>query len=192
MRLLLATVLSLAVPLAAQGNTNERAPTATNKLEFDGGAAVSVSYRSLTLAGGQSLKRLMTKGKEGDRIREFYNTQYLPNFLHGKLEVGADVELGGQTLAKGSYGMTFRIDSDVVWHLVLTNAAGAEVCAVALDTSEDASSKAKRLVIQPVAADEDGSGQLQLQFGSLVAQVPFKIVKKAAPAAGKGGDSTGK
>jgi hypothetical protein len=183
----LATALLLAFPLAAQ-NTNDRAPTATNRLEFAGGGSIQVSYRAFTIAGGRSIKALMTKGEAGAQARQFYNTRYIPGFLHGSLALGQDTAIGGQTVAKGEYRLLFRIDEDLVWHFVLAKPDGGEdVAVIALDTTEDALASARRLAITPVAGDQEGGGALQLQFGSLVAKVEFAVVKPAPAAGAKSG-----
>jgi hypothetical protein len=205
--LLLAGALLGATPLLAQ-NTNDDAPKAQHTLAFPGGAEIAVSYQQLELAGGQSLKNLMAKGATGDQYRQFYNTQYLPEYLKGSLRVSQATSLGGHKLPAGSYRFTFRIDGELAWHFVVSDEQGKEVCALALEAAKDPKSMAKRLVVEPIATSEEAQGYLEIRYGPLQSKLAFAPAgdapleakdapKDAAPAdagkpAGKPGAKQGK
>lgn len=178
--------LGLATALPAQ-NTNEDAPRATHKIEFGGdpqdlgGADVvmplslSISYQQLSLAGGQSLKSLTAKGPRGAAYRKFYNEQYLPNFLKGKLTTQQAMTLQGKEVPAGSYSFTFRIDDDLNWHLVVSE-GDAETCSVALDPAKQLRVTSSRLTIEPVAtSDEQAKGYFEVRYGPLFARLPFAV-----------------
>jgi hypothetical protein len=163
----LVAVCALAALSPAQ-NTNENAPVATNALAFDKDSELSVSYRSFTTAGGNWLRQLTDKGQGGARA----------------LKVSKDIDLGGNPLSAGTYKLSFRIDDDLVWHLVVLNDKGGEICAVVMNTERDDKTAAGRLSITPVAAAEGRAGALHVHFGPLKAAVAFTVGKgAAAPAA---------
>jgi len=185
--ILAALAVAPATTLSAQ-NTNQDAPRATHKLEFGGDAplSLSVSYQQLSLAGGQSLKSLTSKGPRGDAIRKFYNEQYLPNFLKGKLVTEQAMGLQGKPLAAGSYGFTFRIDDELKWHLVISS-DDEDVLVLPLNPDDRGGSPARRLTVEPIAANDDQpQGHLVIRYGQLFARVPF-----AAPEKGPGDGDRG-
>jgi hypothetical protein len=154
-------------------NANDQAPTAKQSLEFEGGTTIQVTYRQLTLAGGNSLKNLMSKDARGQGMRRLYNEQYLPQRLGGKLELGRAMTLDGHELAAGAYGFTFRIDEELVWHFVVTK-DGKDVCDLPLTPKGDSPQMASRLSIQPLAtSDREGRGYLAIASGPLAAQIEF-------------------
>ncbi len=167
-------------------NTNENAPTSTASLAFDKEHELTVAHRSFTIAGGNWLRQLNDRGQTGKQARKFYNEQYITNYLRGSLKVSKDVELGGNPLSAGTYKLTFRIDEDLVWHLVvLTEKGDQEICAIAMVTDRDDKTANSRLSITPVAAAEGKQGTLAIHFGPLRSEVAFKLGKppaKAAPA----------
>jgi len=172
-------VLALAGALAIPGalnaqNTNDDAPKATHSLAFANGSKIEVSYQQLRLAGGQSLKNLMSKDARGEQFRQFYNTQYLPKWLNGKLRFAKPVAISGKTLAAGSYGFTFRIDNELVWHFVVTK-GDEEVCAVPLEAEKDRIAMAKRLVVEPIAkANDKAAGYFDIRYGPLYCKLAFE------------------
>lgn len=185
MKLLVQIVLAgaFAALLPAQ-NTNDAAPTATAALAFDKDTELTVSYRSFTTAGGNWLRQLTDKGQGGSRARKFYNEQYITEYLKGSLKLSKDVELGGTPLTAGTYKLSFRIDDDLVWHLVILNDKGAEVAAVVMNTERDDKTATNRLRITPMAAAKGQEGHLEVHFGPLKAAIAFKVGKAAAaPAA---------
>lgn len=174
--------------LAPAQNTNDNAPVATHSLAFDKETKITVSYASFTTAGGNWLRALYAKGEGGSRARRLYNEQYTPSRLAGSVELSKDVQLGGNPLAAGTYKFTFRIDEDTVWHLVVLNQKGQEICAVVMNTERDDKRPVGRLTITPVAGAEGKAGNLDIRFGPLRAEVPFEVVaaaKKPAAAGGK-------
>ncbi|HLU38419.1 MAG TPA: hypothetical protein VK081_03485 [Planctomycetota bacterium] len=178
---------ALAVGAAAQ-NTNENAPAATNRLAFDRDTSIEVSYASFTTAGGNWLRQLYAEGEAGKQARKFYNERYITAFLKGALKVSKDIELGGNPLAAGTYKLTFRIDEDLVWHLVVRNDKDQEVCAIAMNTERDDKRVASRLWIAPIAAPEGKQGTLHIHFGPLTADVAFTVgTKQPAKAPAKTG-----
>lgn len=186
MRTLLASaaIASLAVLGPAQ-NTNEQAPTASNSLSFEDGSAIAIAYRSFTVAGGNWLNALHDQGERGQRTRKFYNEQYITGFLKGSLKLATDMTLGGNPVAKGEYGFTFRIDDDLVWHLVVLD-GDEEVAKIALETESDENDRSARLVITPIAAAEGSKGHIKIHFGPLQAKVDFAAGSQAEEAsAGK-------
>lgn len=179
----LVAVCALAALSPAQ-NTNENAPVATNALAFDKDTEVAVSYRSFTTAGGNWLRQLTDKSQGGTRARKLYNEQYITEYLKGSLKLSKDIELAGNPLAAGTYKLSFRIDDDLVWHLVVLNDKGGEICAVVMNTERDDKTAVGRLSITPVAAAEGKAGALHVHFGPLKAAVAFTVGKgAAAPAA---------
>jgi hypothetical protein len=177
------TLFALAALASAQVNTNENAPTSTSTLAFSKDTEIAVSYRSFTTAGGAWLRQLYDKGNNGTRARKYYNEQYITGYLDGSLKVSKDIELAGNPLAAGSYKLTFRIDEDLVWHLVVLNDKSQEICAIAMNTERDDKHTASRLSIAPVAAAQGQQGNLHIHFGPLRADVAFAIGKPAAAAA---------
>ena len=162
----------LCAPVVAQ-NTNEDAPQATHSLEFSSGTTIEVSYRQLRLSGGQSLKALLSKSPQGKATRSFYNENYLPQFLHGTFKVTASTKLGDKNVKKGTYGFLFRIDDELKWHLVLTK-SGKDAHVIALESTSDKKAQSKRLVVEPVAADDtEAKGHLEIRYGPLVANLDF-------------------
>lgn len=185
-------VLSLLVSLApAQRNSNDTAPTATNALSFDKDTQITVSYTSFTTAGGGWLRQLYELGDVGVSSRKYYNEQYITSRLKGSLKVSQDVQLAGNPLTAGSYKLTFRIDQDLVWHLVVLSDKDQEICAIAMNTERDDKHAANRLSITPVAAAEGKQGSLHIHFGPLHADVPFTVGKAAAAAPAKKPEAAG-
>lgn len=177
--------LLLFAALPAQ-NTNENAPTSTSSLAFDKEHELTVSYRSFTIAGGNWVRQLNDRGATGKQARKFYNEQYITQYLRGSLKANKDLELGGNSLSAGTYKLTFRIDEDLVWHLVVMNEKGdQEICAIAMVTERDDKTAAARLSITPVAAAEGKQGSLAIHFGPLRSAVAFKVGKPPAKAAPK-------
>ena len=160
------------------GNSNDNSPRASHRLELASGVKMGVSYCQLTVGGGRNFRSLIRKGDAGDRMRQFYNSRYLPQYLDGALELSVPMTLGGETLPAGSYGFTFRVDNELTWHLVVTG-DDKEVAVVPLATST-ADSKAdntSRLVVMPIATSDTGlAGQLEIRFGPLQARLPFAPV----------------
>jgi hypothetical protein len=171
---------ALVAGASAQSNTNENAPLATNTLAFAPDTEVSVSYASFTTAGGSWLRQLYDRGNTGAQSRKFYNEQYITSFLKGSLKLSKGTQLGGNALSAGTYKLTFRIDEDLVWHLVVLNDKSQEICAIAMNTERDDKRPASRLCITPTAAAEGKQGHLHIHFGPLQAQVPFVIGQPAA------------
>lgn len=178
------------VALAPAQNTNDNAPVASNTLAFDKDTKVTVSYASFTTAGGNWLRQLYTQGEAGARGRKFYNEQYITSHLAGSLEISKDIDLAGNPLTAGSYKITFRIDEDLVWHLVVMNQKSQEICAVVMNTERDDKRPISRLTITPLAAPQGKAGNLNIRFGPLQADIAFKVgtaapAKKAEAPAGK-------
>lgn len=172
--LTLAGAVAAITPLRAQ-NTNTDAPKAKHSLAFSNGNEIEISYQQLRLAGGQSLKNLMSKSAAGDQFRQFYNTQYLPGTLNGKLVVNQPIVLGKQALKAGSYGFTFRIDGELVWHFVINDSDDEEICAIALEADKDRAGVAKRLVVEPIAtSNEEATGYLEIRYGPLFCKMGFE------------------
>ena len=177
--LCLAGALAATAPLPAQ-NTNADAPKAKHSLVFSDGSTIEVSYQQLRLAGGQSLKNLMAKSATGTQFRQYYNTQYLPTTLNGKLRVKQPIIIGKQSLEAGTYGFTFRIDDELVWHFVVNGSDDEEICAIPLDADKDRVTMAKRLVVEPIASsDEEAAGYLDIRYGPLYCKLAFKPGKAA-------------
>lgn len=148
-------------------NTNQDAPMAGHKLEMGNGTVFETSYRQLTLAGGQSLKTLLSEGERGDGMRTFYNDQYLPSMLNGKLSFTTPLNIGGHPFPPGEHEFTFRIDNDLSWHVVVNKAS------MTLETESQAE-VSDRLQVLPVASSEDeGAGYLSIRYGPLCAKLPF-------------------
>jgi hypothetical protein len=176
---LLGLAAVLGAGAASAQNANDLAPTAKQSLEFEGGTKIEVTYRQLTLGGGNSLKSLMGKDARGEGMRRNYNEQYLPQRLGGKLELSRAMTLGGHELAAGAYGFTFRIDESLVWHFVVTK-DGKDVCDLPLAAKTDAAQMSSRLSIQPVAtSDREGTGYLAIAYGPLAAQIEFAPAGKS-------------
>jgi len=184
----LVAACSLAALAHAQ-NSNDNAPTASNSLAFDKETRITVSYASFTTAGGNWLQQLYAKGEAGARARKGYNEQYIPSKLAGSLELSKDVALAGNALTAGTYKFTFRIDDDLVWHLVVQNQKGQDICDVVMNTERDDKRQVSRLSVTPIAAAEGKAGHLEVRFGPLRADVEFKVglpaAKKAAAGSGK-------
>ncbi|MCC6670430.1 MAG: hypothetical protein IT458_05170 [Planctomycetes bacterium] len=166
----------LSAVLSAQSNTNEKAPKASSTLEFAEGGTLTVSYKSFTLAEGKTLKTLMDKeNPRAERMREFYNNQYLPQMLHGHLELGAGMTLGSVALEKGKYRFTFRIDKAANWSFVIYDAEmKKEIGAVAMPLEQGEYAVSSRLLIVPLAASKGQAGTLHVHFGNLVGNIPFR------------------
>ena len=163
---------ALAAVLPAQ-NTNQDAPRAVHNVVWPNGTSLTVSYNQLTLAQGKSLEALMTKGERGAGMRAFYNDRYLPGTLAGKIEVSVPITLADHELAAGTYGFTFRIDEDLVWHLIVNDAKDKPVAKVALKTDQKAA-KAERLVVQPIpTTPRKAEGKLEIRYGPLSTYLPF-------------------
>src|SRR5690606_40305956 len=91
--------LALAVALAtfagspAAQNTNQDAPRAWHRLEFQGGATLEVSYRQFTIAEGKTLRALQS-GESPDEWMTFYSDRYIPYMLGGRFAFGAQGKMG--------------------------------------------------------------------------------------------------
>ncbi len=187
----LAALCAFVAIAPAQTNTNEKAPTATHALAFDKDTEVSVSFAAFTTAGGGWLRQLNDKGAGGTQARKYYNEQYITSYLKGSLKLSKDTQLGGNALSAGSYKLTFRIDEDLVWHLVLLSDKDQEICAIAMNTERDDKHAASRLSITPIAAAEGKQGNLRVHFGPLRADVPFVVGKPATATPAKQPEAAG-
>ena len=202
MKLLPLASLALAALLPAQ-NSNEKAPTVTNALEFVNGSALKIGYRQFTLAGGRTMKAL-SGGSANAETLAFYNDTYIPHMLAGSLRLNANASIADVELEAGKYRFSFRLDEDTIWNLDIYTDTGKKtigegfdiekgwwkqekkVTSIALDTKETGEEKVQRLVIQLVAevgSDEPKGGEIKVAFGPLAATVSFKLGKPQAQAA---------
>ena len=155
------------------GNTNVASPRVVSTLKH-GDAMVQVAYNELQLAGGRSLKQLLSK--EGGRARAFYNDNYLPSQLDGSFKTSMPISIGDASLDKGEYGFTFRIDDDLKWHMIV-NSGDKQVANVPLPSETDGSAMADRLVVAPRPTNGNAmKGVLMIHYG------PLSIELQMAPA----------
>ena len=159
----------LATSVAAQ------APKATNSLDFDNGSKISVSFRQINVAEGVTIKTLMAEGEEGDNYRKYFNDQGFTNAIGGTMKLNETSEINGNLLDSGSYRLTFRIDEDRIWYLVILTKKDEEVVSIVLDVTEDEENASKRLGLRPTATNNrKAEGNLAIRFGSMTASVPFR------------------
>ncbi len=167
-------LVSLTAGLAAQN------PESVSSLAFKHGGAVSVTYNQVDVAGGETLKTLMSK--DGGQMREAWNNRYFQVRIGGKLTLGTTTSVAGNELEAGTYPLNFRIDDDLIWHLVVMDENDEDIFAAPLDVKDEPKQSVRRLLIQPLATDNSkGEGKLQIRFGPMAASVPFH----AANAEGK-------
>lgn len=149
-------------------------PRTTNTLEFAHGGKLEVSYNQIDLGKGVTLDNLMAKNELGSRMRQIFNERGFKGQIAGKIEVATRTTLAGDELDPGTYNLSFRIDDDLIWHLVVLTEDDEEIFAAALDTSNVEDRSSGRLVLRPLAADnKKGTGTLELRFGKLSAAVNF-------------------
>ena len=153
------------------------AQTATNSIEFRHGGTISISYRALDLAQGTTLAQLMSTEEEAARFREFFNERGFLDRIRGTLELSHTTELAGTELDPGKYRLSFRIDDDLMWYLVILSEDGEEISTTILDVQTRDASRYNRLFLQPVATDNaKGKGQLEIRFGKLDATVDLAVL----------------
>jgi len=170
MNLPLASVFACALVSALPGDP----PRSTNSLEFADGGKVEVSYNQINLGGGITLQNLMARSEIGTRVRQIFNERAFMGRIAGRLTVATSTEIAGNALEPGAYQLSFRIDEQLAWSLVVLTPGGEEVFAAPLDTRRSDAGSAKRLVIRPSATDnKKGAGQLEIRFGELSASAGF-------------------
>jgi hypothetical protein len=177
--LTLATVLALALPLAAQqgGSANRAVPKATQGLEFANGCSIEITYRSLTWAQGRFMDRLKT---ETGRTSTNNNLKANPT---GSMTVSKDCTLGGKAVKAGTYKLYFEVDADVAFHLVLEN-DGGEQTKWKLDLKQGDEMNS-RLTLVLTAGKGDTDGSLAVAFGTMAGSLPLSGAAAAANASGE-------
>jgi hypothetical protein len=167
-------VVGLSAVLAAQSTLRS-----TNRLEFQSGAVLEISYRPIDFGSGATLGNLMSKEERGAGMRSMFNERGFKSQIAGKLTVATPTEIAGNEVEAGAYNLSFRIDDDLVWYLVVLTAADEEIFAAALDVEENEDAAPSRLSIRPLASNNDeATGSLEIRFGKLAAAVEFKAGEK--------------
>ena len=182
---LLALSIVLASPAVAQrmGGTNNNAPTLTQS--FAGGdLEVQVEYRAITWAGGNFMTTVMDKEK-GERYRSFVNSKAAGSPL-GSLRTETALKIGDQDLPKGLYSLYFTIDDNAKWHMHAqdeTKKSNHFEWTLELKTTKKSRS---RLQVLLLPADEVGSCDIDIAFGSMQGSVAVtKSTKKFKKPASK-------
>jgi hypothetical protein len=201
----LASLAALAAPASSQktGSTNMRAPVITQSLELPAAnnAKISLTYTSITWAGGEFMKNL-----EDSRGRERLNKLASERPL-GELTTSIPLTLAGKTVPAGTHKLSFQIDpvvpvtndpsgspSNTGWRLVLSPQGGQPIeCPLELKPSP---TQQTRLIVAVVPGAKDTEADLHVAFGSMSCNLPVQPSGNAAKdAAGEKpmkGDGMGK
>lgn len=168
-------VVGLTAALASQGP-----PRSTNSVEFQSGGAIEVAYDHIDVAAGATLDTLMSKSEQGAGLRQIFNQRAFKDKIKGKLTVDTLTEIAGNELDAGTYNLNFRIDDDLIWYMVVLSEDDEEIFSATLAVEKDEKHSSGRLVIRPLAEDNaDRTGNLEIRFGKLAAQVTFKATGDA-------------
>ncbi|MEM7202685.1 MAG: hypothetical protein AAF628_20625 [Planctomycetota bacterium] len=159
-----------ALPATAQfgGSVNRKAPKVEQSITF-GDAALKLTYRSFSWAEGRFMDALMADDERGAASRERVNKRAEGNPMGG-LETTAAFQMGGKTVPAGKYNLFFQIDEDRKWHLVAAGNGSDARVDWALP-SKDSPLPSPRLVCALRAGVADGTGVLNIAFGSTVCRI---------------------
>lgn len=182
--LVTSTSLLLLAPVSAQvfGSTNANAPTCTSSIAFADGGKVSLSYTSITWAGGNFETGMLERR---DQLNAAADKTPI-----GKLMVeGTTVRFGGRPLPAGKYDVKFNINEKKQWVLVVAS-KGDKVRHDWVLPLEKAEKKQDRLRLLVEAGSADDGLRCKVAFGDKKCSVRGqKVEKQDGPSTGEGSTS---
>ena len=168
----------LSLPLMAQrtGHSNTNAPTVAQSIKLGDKGTVELTYTSITWAGGRWAAQLENEATRA-RMRDIINEAAALEPL-GSLVASVDLAIGQQRVAAGSYKLTFLLDEQYQWQIVLANDGGSTTLALPLQANP---LKSQRLILALLAGDEDFTARLFIAFGDKAGNIPIAIGSVAEP-----------
>lgn len=167
---------SLLAPLSAQryGGINRNAPTVESSITFAKAGKLSISYAALNFGEGSTMKAL----KKDAAARERHNNAAKAQPV-GSMTLPAAMNVGGQDVAAGEYGVHFLVDDEGNFVLTLSHEVDGEAQLIQwpLDLREGKVER-HRLVMMPIAGNGDGEATIHLHFGMMECDIPVAPAKK--------------
>ena len=167
---LILIALFAANPALAQkmGGTNTNAPDIQQSIQLGKRGRIAISYQAITWSGGRWAKALQDETTR-DAMRNRINAA-AKEFPLGSLETDRDLNIGQGSIPAGRYALSFQLDENFAWQLVL----GSEKT-YSFDLPLANSSKVmKRLTLHLDAGEEDFTASLTVAFGAKECALPVR------------------
>lgn len=173
--LALASVALFAADAAAQrmGSSNANAPRIEQVIDLGTTGKVRLNYIAITWGKGQwarALENEETRERVRDRINRAADQAPL-----GSFECTQDVLVGGVLVPAGDYALSFQLDEEFRWQMVLSSEENTVRIPLAL---QDNPQPSKRLVCALYAGDEDFTGGIYLAFGGWFGMLSIEPPRK--------------
>ncbi len=165
---------ALVAPISAQqmGMVNRDAPKVEQKIEFNNGNELEISYTAINWAQGKFAERV----KSDAAFRNMVNTNAKQNPI-GSFDLAGDATIGGKKVMAGHYGLHFLVNDNGGWQMALSHKKGDEVELTTWDLDLSKSDKLKkRLSIVLSAADEADQCHVELHFGNMAVEISAQVM----------------